>query len=128
MSREFRVITTPKFRMWIREDGIVQLAWVTGESLNLDDAVAVTEATATLTGGRPYPLLVDGRGGGTLERRARAELVRGNLSVPAVALIVDTPLSRMMANFVLSVGRPVAPTKAFGDEASAVAWLSGFLP
>jgi hypothetical protein len=46
----------------------------------------------------------------------------------AVAIVVDTPLTRTMGNFFLAVNKPVAPTRLFEDEGSAVAWLSGFLP
>jgi hypothetical protein len=127
MSSDVRIITNPKFQMWIREDGIVQLVWVPGESLDFDDAVAVTEAVAALTGGRSYPLLVDARGGGSLDRRARAELARGTTSVPAVAMIVDTPLNRMMGNFVLAAASTNAPNRMFDDEAPAVAWLTEFV-
>jgi hypothetical protein len=45
----------------------------------------------------------------------------------AVALIVGTPLTRVMANFFLSVNKPVFPTRMFDDEASAVAWLLEFV-
>jgi hypothetical protein len=124
---EPQVITHLKFRIWLREDGIVQLVWVPGVSVGSDDVVAAAEAASALAGGRKYPLLVDARGGGPPDRRARSELARQGKGVPAVAMIVDTPLSRMMGNFVIVVNKPVAPTRLFADEGSAVAWLTGFL-
>ena len=32
----------------------------------------------------------------------------------------------MMGNFFLNVSKPMAPTKLFDDEASALAWLKEF--
>jgi hypothetical protein len=43
--------------------------------------------------------------------------------VSAVALIVDTPLSRVLGNFFLAVNKPLYPTRLFDNEASALAWL-----
>lgn len=122
------VITRPKFRMSLRPDGIVQLVWAPRVAMGLDDAIAATEAMAQLTGGRRTPLLVDTRDVGPQDRAARMEFVRRGDLVSAVALIAGTPLSRMMGNFFLSVSKPMAPTRLFEDEASALAWLREFLP
>lgn len=62
-----------------------------------------------------------------MERPARTELTRRGDLVSAVALIVGTPLSRMMGNVFLSVSKPMAPTRLFHDEASALAWLQEFV-
>jgi hypothetical protein len=93
----------------------------------LEDAIAATEAMAQLTGGRRSPLLVDSHDIGPQDRPARTEFARRGDLVSAVALIVGTPLSRLMANFFLSVSKPVAPTRLFDDEASALAWLQAFV-
>ncbi len=127
MDHDSGVITRPKFRMWLRPDGIVQLVWAPRATMSLVDALAATVAMAELTGGRPTALLVDTHEGGPQDRPARAEFVRRADLVSAVALIVGTPLSRMMGNFFLSVTKPMAPTRLFDDEASALAWLRGFV-
>jgi hypothetical protein len=121
------VSTHPKFRMWLRRDGIVQLVWAPRTTVLFEDATAALEAMAQLTGGRRSPLLVDMHDTGPLDRPTRAELTRRSDLQSAVALIVGTPLTRMMANFFLSVNKPIFPTRLFDDEASAVAWLEGFV-
>ena len=127
MDRDSGLITRPKFRMWLRSDGIVQLVWAPRVTMALEDALAATEAMAQLTGGRRSPLLVDTRDAGPQDRPARTEFARRGDMVSAVALIVGTPLSRMMGNFFLAVSKPMAPTRLFDDEASAVAWLQEFV-
>jgi len=126
MDNESTEITHAKFRMWLRPDGIVQLVWGPGVAMGLEDAIAAIDAMTKLTGGRRSPLLVDVHDTGPQDRPARVEFVRRGDLVSAVALIVATPLSRMMGNFFLNVSKPMAPTRLFDEEASAVAWLQEF--
>ena len=127
LNHDSGVITHSKFRMWLRPDGIVQLVWAPRVTMALEDALAATGAMAQLTGGQPSPLLVDTHDAGPQDRPARTEFARRSDLVSAVALIVATPLSRMMGNFFLAVSKPMAPTRLFDDEASAVAWLQEFV-
>lgn len=126
MSNEPGEITHPRFRMWHRPDGIVHLVWGPRVAMGLEDAVAAIDAMTKLTGGRRSPLLVDVHDSSAQDRPARVEFVRRGDLVSAVALIVGTPLSRIMGNFFLTVSRPMAPTRLFDDEASALAWLEEF--
>ena len=127
MSDDSGVIKHPKFRIWLRPDGIVQLVWAPRTMVLLEDATAALEEMAKLTGERRSPLLVDMRETGPLDRPTRAELTRRSDLQSAVALVAGTPLSRMMANFFLRVSEPPFPTRLFDDEASAIAWLQGFV-
>lgn len=83
---------------------------------------------AHLAGRRRSPLLVDARDGGPMDRPARTEFARRGDLVAAVALLVRSPLSRIVANFFLSVARPMAPTPLFDDEAAALDWLRELVP
>lgn len=123
MDDDVGVITNPKFRMWRRPDGIVHLVWVPRCTMALADAVAATDAMTRLVRGDVAPLLVDTRDTGPQDRSARGEFVRRGELVSAVALLVDTPLSRMLGNFFIGVSRPTPPTRLFDDEDSAVSWL-----
>ena len=127
MDHDDGVITQPKFRMWLRPDGVVQLAWAPRVTMALDDAIGATAAMAQLTGGRQGPLLVDMRDTGPQDRAARAAWARPSAPLSAVALIVGSPLSRMMGNLFISANRPTTPTRLFDNEASAVAWLQKFV-
>ena len=127
MGDDSGVITNPKFRTWLRPDGIVQMVFVPQVEIGLEDATAAIEAMTELTGGRRTPLMVDAHNTGPQTRAARLELARRDDLVSAVALIVGTPLSRIMGNFFLSVSRPSYPTRLFDNEASAVAWLQAFV-
>ena len=127
MDGETGVITNPKFRMWLRPDGIVQLVRGPRTTVLVEDAHAALEAMARLTGGRPSPLLVDMHDTGSLDRPTRTEFTRRGDLQTAAALIVGTPLSRVMANFILGVSKPPFPVRLFDNEASAVAWLQSLV-
>jgi hypothetical protein len=127
MDHDSGVITHRKFRMWLRPDGIAQLVWAPRVAIVLEDATATIEAMAQLTGGRQSPLLVDMRDTGPQDRATRAVWARPSVPLSAVALIVGSPLSRMMGNLFISANRPTTPTRLFDNEASAVAWLQKFV-
>ena len=127
MEHDSGVITHPKFRIWLRPDGIVQVVLTSRATMVLEDVIAALEAMAQLTGGRQSPLLVDARDIGRQDRGARTEFVRRGDLVSAVALVVGTPLSRMMGNLFIRVNKPPFPARLFDNEASAVAWLLEFV-
>jgi hypothetical protein len=127
MGQDTRVITNPKFRMWLRPDGIVQVAWVPRSPALVEDATATLEAMAQLTGGRRSPLLVDMRDTGPQDRATRAAWTSRTDLQSAIGLIVGTPLSRMLGNLLLRANKPPFPARLFDNEASAVAWLKGFV-
>lgn len=126
MNGQVPEVTHPKFRMWLA-DGVVHLVWSPPVPSGLEDATAAIEAMIEVTGDRPAPLLVDVRQAGPQDRAGRLEFIRRHEVVSAVAILVGSPLSRMMGNFFMNVGRPKAPTRLFDDERAAVVWLTGFL-
>jgi hypothetical protein len=46
---------------------------------------------------------------------------------PAVALIVGSPLSRMIGNFFLGLNRTAVPIRLFTSEPAARSWLRRYL-
>ena len=41
----------------------------------------------------------------------------------ATALLIDSPVSRVIANFFMGLNRPLSPTRMFTDETEAIRWL-----
>lgn len=127
MTEQVNAVVTPEFRMTLRPDGIVHLVWSPSTIITLAAAQAAISAMAGLTGGVRAPLLVQTPNIGTQDRAARMEFVRSHDLVSAVALIIDTPLSRMLGNFFIAVSRPQVETRLFDDIAAAETWLKGFV-
>ena len=120
--------TSPTFRMWLRPDGIVQLVWEPGVPIGVEDCVAAGDTMDALAGGQKHPLMADTRAGGPSDRASAHELIRRDEFVSAIAVIVNTPLRRMLGNLFIARSRPTLPLRLFVDEASALAWLAEFAP
>ena len=122
-------ITSPKFRAWLRPDGIVQVVWQPGTQIGLSDLVALAADVDTLMRGHRHPLLVDARAAAdALDRASRRALGSRDELVSAIAVIVNTPLGRLAGNIFIGLRKPTPPMRLFGDEASALAWLGEFAP
>ncbi len=120
-------IASRKLRVWLRADGIVQVAWQPGPQVGLEDVVALADAVDTLMGGQRHPLLVDARASThALDRASRMELGRRDEFVSAIAVIANNALGRLSGNLFIALRKPTPPMRLFGDEASALAWLRGF--
>ncbi len=123
------VVTTTKASLWLGEDGIVRLIWVPGAEVTMADARESMAAYLTINQGRQRPMLVDTSTMKSLAREARhyyASEEAASLAT-AVALIVGTPVSRVLGNFYLGLSNPQLPTRLFVSEAEAVEWLKGYI-
>jgi len=115
---------------WLAEDGIVRAVAPPGAEDTLAKARASLVQIGMACGGTPRPVLVDIRWikSATLEARRfwSSDALRGVVS--AVALVVASPVSRVMGNFYIGINHMHVPTRMFTDEAEALAWLKDFLP
>lgn len=110
-------------------DRIVRARFNDGAEVTGDDARENLAATAALTGGRRVPVLVDLRRlrSQTPEARALFAGPEGTRVTLALALLIASPLSRVIGNFFLGFNRPETPARLFTDEREAEAWLLAFL-
>ncbi len=44
----------------------------------------------------------------------------------ATALLIDSPVSRVIANFFMGLNRPLSPTRVFTEQTQAIRWLQTF--
>jgi hypothetical protein len=110
-----------KFTVHLVDDWLVRIEFLSGAELTADDAQEVCDAVDVVTGGRALPALVDVRPIRSVSRQAR--VVFGEFQRSAAATIVDSPLSRTVANFYVALSRPEYPIRLFDDEAAALVWL-----
>ena len=69
------------------------------------------------------PVLVDARGAGAMDRPSRELFKNSEDGFASTAILVASPVSRMVANFFLGRNHTSAPVKMFTLEAEAVSWL-----
>lgn len=125
-----RVIETRGGHMWLRDDGIIHYLALPNVDQTAQDAEDIIRAGAEVAGGVRRPGFVDLRPIRSIDRGARL-FYAGSLSASvntALALLVESPFSRIVGNLFLGTTRPSFPCRMFTSEAEALAWLKGFLP
>ena len=62
------------------------------------------------------------------DKAARDFLAKeGSSYTKGVAIIVDSPMTKIIGNFYLGLNKPTTPTKMFTDKEGALEYLSQFL-
>ena len=122
-------IVTRVTTVWVGTDGIVRIIHVPGADVTLEDAKETMAAYLQLNAGKRLPLFVDTKTMRSLAREARKYFAGEEAArvASAVALIIETPVSRVLGNFYLGLSNPRLPTRLFTSESDALEWLKGFL-
>jgi hypothetical protein len=110
----------------LQEAGIVIARIAAGTKQSVEDARLNLAAAIDATGGTRRPLLVDISRSQPLDPEVRHYYTGHALvdAFSAMGLLVEaSPFGRMMGNVYLRVARVGVPTRLFGDEAQALAWL-----
>ncbi len=49
------------------------------------------------------------------------------LAITAIAMLINSPGSRIIGNFFLGINKPSVPTKLFNEKNKAIEWLKQFV-
>ena len=112
---------------WDDEAQVLRVVWAPGSVCTGEAARMSTEAIGALALG-PVPMLVDMREMQKLEREAREHFKVEKGGVCAMALLVGSPVTKMLANFFMRTDADRTPTRMFTSEPAAVAWLRSQRP
>lgn len=122
MERE--AIETKTAKIWLSEDGFICLKILPGSSLSVEDMKAQLKVVSNLAGNKIIPILVDSRGVKSIDRDARVFIQKeGNKIVSSLALLIGSPVSRLIGNLFLGINKPSYPIMLFTSEDKAIAWL-----
>ena len=116
---------TETCEFWIDPRGFIHCIMAPGCELDVENARVNVAAIAAIGRGARRRLLVDMRGMRSQTREAREYLTgpEAERAALAVALLVGSPVSRVLGNFFLRLGAHRVPTALFGTEHEALAWL-----
>jgi hypothetical protein len=112
--------------MWSDEDGVSWTVLAENALIELDDVIQLTDlARQTYNPDQPFLLILDARQIAGMSNEARNYGVNHTFStmLKAMAIVVDSPATRILANFYMKFNRPKTPTRVFSDTESARAWL-----
>ncbi|MBA3499309.1 MAG: STAS/SEC14 domain-containing protein [Deltaproteobacteria bacterium] len=103
----------------------------TGCEMGLEDAQKNLAAIFELGGRQRGLVLVDMRGVRSQSREARQYFATSDEALQAtlaVALLIGSPVSRVLANFFLRLNPQRIPTALFTAEEAAITWLMEHRP
>lgn len=110
------------------ENGIMKCSFYDLQELTLEITKHLVSKRVEHSNGVSYPCLFDVSKIKHSTKEARDFLAKeGNELVTASAILVDSAVVKMAANFYVSVNKPVKPTRLFTDKDSALTWLRQFM-
>lgn len=114
---------------WMGKDGIARTKVKPSAEVTLEDAKENSIAVNALSEGDSFPLLIDSRNIRSISKEARDFFSMNNResAVVAFAIIIDSPLSRIIGNFFMGLNKPRVPARLFTGEKEAIKWLKEFL-
>lgn len=99
-----------------------------GAVVEIAEARAAGDVIAELCAGRKVPMMVDFAGLRSQSKDSRhyfANDVEMLSNFTAVAILVNSALTKVIANFYMGINKPKIPTRMFDDRDAALAWLEG---
>lgn len=93
--------------------------------IDLEHARENSQTVREISGDQVYPILVDIRKIRSISKEARDHFAMRDRKpgVIAIAMLVSSPLSRIIGNFFLGLNQPAVPTRMFTDRDMAERWI-----
>ncbi len=122
-------IKTTAYITWMGKDGIARTVVKSNMEVGLKEAKENTEAVNAIYKGKQFPLLIDSRNIKSISKEARDHFSLRNREsvVNAFAIIIYSPLSRIIGNFFMGLNKPRVPARLFTNEEEALAWLKKYV-
>jgi hypothetical protein len=109
------------------EENILFFIYKPGVTLNLEAVKRIVADRISVQKNVPYPVFCDMRGIKDSDKPARDYLAKeGSSMVKAVGVLTDSPVTKIMLNFYLTISRPLIPTKMFTDKNQALEFLKSY--
>jgi hypothetical protein len=112
----------------MESQGLVRITHHPGAVQTLDDAKATVAVVNTLIQGQQVSLLIDMRRIKSQDREVREYYTQQGYTIglQAVAILVGSPVSRVIGNLYIGFNKSDIPTRLFTSEPEAIAWLKEF--
>lgn len=124
-----KIIETSAYLTWMGKDGIARTTVKSNADVTIKEAKENSIAVNSLSTGQSFPLLIDARGIRSMSKEARDLFSLNNRSsfVNSFAILIESPLSRIIGNFFMGLNKPRVPVKLFNSEQEALLWLKKYL-
>ena len=126
MEYQGGTVSTRIADVWMGERRVVYIRFRPGEKHGINEAREVVDAHNALAAGASCPVLADLREVRVgADRAAREHYVSEESSryKSGMAMLVDSPMQRMLGNIFFFINRPPYPTRMFSEQEEALTWL-----
>ena len=122
-------IVTRTGKIWLGEDGILRFIYSPGTEVTLTDTKENVAVASKIIKGKRLPALTDFRGLKSMTREARVYYSGEEVAkyVNAGAVVIGSPVSRIIGNFFMGLNKSIIPNRLFTSESQAIEWLKGFI-
>jgi hypothetical protein len=116
---------TDKIRFTLGSDGVLYIECQPNTIMTIKEAKESTEIGSELLNHTPHPLLCDLTNVTKMTQECRKHFSGPEHAAifTKCALIVTSPISRIIGNFFLGANRPIKPTRLFTDRNEGLKWL-----
>ncbi len=109
--------------LWI-EDGIVFFTYKPDKNIDLSAAKKIVSDRVSMQKNNTMPVFCDLRGLKEMNKEARDYMAKdGSNLVKTVAVLIGSPVTKIMLNFYMSINQPITPTRMFTDKDKALEYL-----
>jgi hypothetical protein len=114
---------------WMGLDGIARTKVKPQAEVTIKESIENSLAVNSLYSAKKFPLLIDARQIKSISKEARDNFSIKNRStnINSFAVIIESPLSRIIGNFFMGLNKPSVPAKLFNNEQDAITWLKQYL-
>lgn len=107
------------------EEGVLRIELLENSEIDIIESKAMQQISLGMTKGEKFVALVDARTQVVVSKESRewGSSAEGQKNMLAQAIIVDSLANKLIGNFIIQFHKPIAKTRLFSDEASALEWL-----
>ena len=124
------IVRTPTTEYWkIPGEDILYGNILPGAFLDVDEVKENALKRAELLDvNRPIPSILDITKIDKITKEARKESSASTEGISAIAIIVDSGLSKIIGNYAIMLNRPVVPIRLFTSLTDARFWVRDYMP
>ena len=126
---ENNTVVTQSAKYWLGEDGIIRGVITSTDEHTLPFAMENSEAVKKIADKVKRPLFSDIRKCKSITHEARTHYAReeAGKDLSACALLIGSPIGRIIGNFFLRINKPIYPTRLYTSEHGAIEWLKRYV-
>jgi hypothetical protein len=116
-------------KIWIDDHGICHNEYIPETTLSLEESKNELKVISEIADGNPIPILVYLINVKSIPRECRELYASEGTAkiISGAALLIGSPVSRVIGSFFLGLNKPRVPVKLFTSKSDAIKWLLKFI-